>query len=324
MKMVSIIVPVYKTEERIRTCIESVISQTYTDFELLLVDDGSPDGSGKICDAYANTDNRIRVIHKENGGVGSARNVGLQQAIGEYITFLDSDDTWDKDFLENAVNKIGQNDLYMSGIKTYGGKINSNHVSSISAVLTPREFFEKVFVAIPQIYICGPCCKLIKSSVIKNGCLFSLSLRCGEDTDFNLSYMRFVNTIYVDNRSYYNYYRGNENSLYSSYNPQYYSDHVAVYDKWLQLITDLNCSDEAVMRFQQKYAMMLMGNISTAFIHKRSKKEIKSIIKLLSQDKMIKKRMSLKWKNGIIKFLLKCKFVNAVYFFYWLYYKTRV
>lgn len=89
---ISVIVPVYNVEKYLRRCIDSILAQTFTDFELLLIDDGSKDSSGKICDEYAEKDKRIRVFHKENGGVSSARNVGLGNAKGEWIAFIDSDD----------------------------------------------------------------------------------------------------------------------------------------------------------------------------------------------------------------------------------------
>ena len=90
--VLSIIVPVYNVEKYLARCIDSILAQTFTDFELILVDDGSTDNSGEICDEYAGKDPRIIVIHKENGGVSSARNHGLDIARGEYITFVDSDD----------------------------------------------------------------------------------------------------------------------------------------------------------------------------------------------------------------------------------------
>lgn len=90
--MLSVIVPVYKTEDYLRKCVDSILSSSYTDIEVLLVDDGSPDGSGVICDEYAERDPRVRVIHKENGGLSSARNAGMDNARGDYITFVDSDD----------------------------------------------------------------------------------------------------------------------------------------------------------------------------------------------------------------------------------------
>lgn len=103
--LVSIIIPVYKVkEEYLRKCIESVINQTFKDIEIILIDDGSPDNCGAICDEYAQIDNRIKVIHKENGGVSSARNAGLDNAIGEYIMFVDADDWVDCSFAESMYN----------------------------------------------------------------------------------------------------------------------------------------------------------------------------------------------------------------------------
>lgn len=319
--MVSIIVPVYKAEKRISQCIESVLSQTYSDFELILVDDGSPDESGAICDLYAWNDDRIRVIHKKNGGASDARNHGLKQAVGEYITFLDSDDTWNVDFLTNAVNKIGQNDLYISGITMVGGKDDCEFVPKVPNEMTVQELYESIFFDIPQICVSGPCCKLFKRSIIVDKkIVFNLTLRCGEDTDFNLSYMQFVKSVYVDNKSYYNYYRGDPNSLFSSYNPQYYSDHVHVYDKWLKLISDVKCSTKAVEIFCQNYHNALIGNIHMAFLHNRSKKEKKEIICILSKDKVIRTKGQIRGRNSIVKFLLRHNFKFSVYLLFSMYY----
>ena len=88
----SVIIPIYCVEQYLRTCVDSVLSQTFLDFEVILVDDGSPDGCPRLCDEYAKKDARVRVIHKANGGLSDARNIGLSHASGEYILFLDGDD----------------------------------------------------------------------------------------------------------------------------------------------------------------------------------------------------------------------------------------
>ena len=90
---ISVIVPVYKVEKYLHRCIDSILTQTFTDFELVLVDDGSPDGSGAICDEYAKKDKRVKVIHKENGGVNSARLEGFKNSNGKFLVFVDSEDT---------------------------------------------------------------------------------------------------------------------------------------------------------------------------------------------------------------------------------------
>lgn len=116
MPIVSVIIPIYNVEKYLRECIESVLVQTYTDFELILVDDGSPDNCGKICDEYAAKDNRIRVIHKENGGVSSARNCGIDNAKGSQIMFVDGDDTVEPDYIQNLLI-IGDEDMVQGGCK---------------------------------------------------------------------------------------------------------------------------------------------------------------------------------------------------------------
>lgn len=104
--MISIIIPVYNVKLYLDNCIQSVIQQSYTDFECILVDDGSTDGSSEICDQWAEKDNRIIIVHQPNGGVSSARNKGLEQAKGEYICFIDSDDWVDVDYLSAMINNL--------------------------------------------------------------------------------------------------------------------------------------------------------------------------------------------------------------------------
>lgn len=114
MPIISVIVPVYKVEDYIHVCIDSILNQTFTDFELILVDDGSPDHCGDICDAYAEKDNRIRVVHRENGGLSAARNSGLDIAQGSFISFVDSDDMIHPQMLEMLLNAIQTTDANLS------------------------------------------------------------------------------------------------------------------------------------------------------------------------------------------------------------------
>ena len=106
--LISVIIPVYKVEDYLTACVESVLAQTYQTFEIILVDDGSPDNCPQMCDEFAARDSRIRVIHKPNGGLSSARNAGIDGAKGEYLAFLDSDDLWTPLFLERLYRAIGE------------------------------------------------------------------------------------------------------------------------------------------------------------------------------------------------------------------------
>ena len=114
MPIISVIVPVYNVEPWLRECVDSILGQTLRDLELILVDDGSPDSCGAICDEYARADSRVRVIHKKNGGLSSARNAALDIAAGEYVAFIDSDDWIHPEMLETMVSKLRQTDSDMA------------------------------------------------------------------------------------------------------------------------------------------------------------------------------------------------------------------
>ena len=133
MTEISIIIPVYMVEPYIHQCLDSVLNQTFTDFELILVDDGSPDKCGAICDEYAEKDRRVRVIHQENRGQGRARNVGMDLAQGKYIIFLDSDDYWLPSTLETLYTEAEKNQtqlLAFSGVPFWDGIEQSGTISN--------------------------------------------------------------------------------------------------------------------------------------------------------------------------------------------------
>ena len=113
--MISIIIPVYNSEKFLHKCVNSVLHQTFQNWELILVDDGSSDSSGRICDIFAQDNPKVRTIHKENGGVSSARNAGLDVAIGEYIMFVDSDDWLEPELCQELVDGIRQSDIIIGG-----------------------------------------------------------------------------------------------------------------------------------------------------------------------------------------------------------------
>ena len=137
-QLISIIVPVYKVEEYLDKCIKSILNQTYTNLEIILVDDGSPDNCGKICDEYAKNDKRIIVIHKENGGLSDARNKGIEIAKGEYIAFIDSDDYIEKDMFEILYNLSveSHSDISMVSYKEIQNEVIINE---------NKEFTENIF-----------------------------------------------------------------------------------------------------------------------------------------------------------------------------------
>lgn len=141
MDLISIIVPVYKVEPYLDRCVQSIVDQTYSNLEIILIDDGSPDKCPQMCDAWAQKDSRIRVIHKENGGLSDARNAGIQEASGEYIAFVDSDDWLENAFIENLHTAIDQNDCEVAGCRffvTKGEHANSHYAGVRVARIVDR------------------------------------------------------------------------------------------------------------------------------------------------------------------------------------------
>lgn len=170
--MISVIVPVYNVEAYLSKCIESIINQTYDDLEIILVDDGSPDKSGEICDEYAKKDSRIKVIHKENGGLSSARNAGINAANGDLIGFVDSDDYIHPEMYERMYNAIEKEkaDLCMCSFKMvnqFDIVINSTVEPIQNEVLSREECFVRLFGPIGWQYVTVPM-KLYKKNLFNS------------------------------------------------------------------------------------------------------------------------------------------------------------
>lgn len=162
----SIIVPVYKVEQYIHRCVDSILAQTFTDYELILVDDGSPDRCGEICDEYARKDPRVKVIHKKNGGLSDARNAGLDNATGEWLSFVDSDDWIEPDMLEKllinaqkhramiSVGSVAAELLEESGVYTriHPQKTTNNQCTVLETEDALHFFFQNAWAAWDKIY----------------------------------------------------------------------------------------------------------------------------------------------------------------------------
>lgn len=170
--MISVIIPVYNCEKYIHRCIDSVLSQTFTDFELILVDDGSTDGSGKICDDYAIKDTRVKVEHQLNSGVSAARNCGVKTALGEHVTFIDSDDWIDQKFLETLYNACIKNDADISvcGYVMAHSTDEKQNISHKETVMNPREaicYYGDLNLLRKSAHFRSPWAKLIKKSIVE-------------------------------------------------------------------------------------------------------------------------------------------------------------
>ena len=198
---VSIIVPVYNAVNTIGRCIESILNQQYTDFELLLVDDGSRDGSGIICDAYAKRDSRIRVIHKENSGVSDTRNLALEQACGTYLQFLDSDDWITPDATSSLVRAAETNrcDLVIADFyRVVGERVSHKGDIEEDTVLTREEFSAHMMENPADFYYGVLWNKLYRREIVEAHRLrMDPDVNWCEDFMFNLEYIRYAERFYA-------------------------------------------------------------------------------------------------------------------------------
>lgn len=196
---ISIIVPVYKAEKYLYDCLNSILSQKFKDFELLLIDDGSPDKSGEICEEYAKKDERIRVFHVENGGVGRARNIGIDNSMGQWIVFVDADDILLSSYLQMLMS-YDSYDMIIGGHQEFGGYtkdrfVDGEYVIDFKDATSEVLDFNQTYNT-SNILFYYPWGKMFKTEIIKNnGIMFDSKMRIAEDSCFIMEYFTFCNRI---------------------------------------------------------------------------------------------------------------------------------
>lgn len=264
MHKFSIIIPVYKVENYLQECIESVINQTYSNWELILVDDGSPDRCGEICDEYAAKDQRIRVIHKENGGLSSARNAGLNMANGDYVIFLDSDDYW---YLSTMLEEINEKidkcdpDILIFGMLKYFQ--NQNRLESVPlpvcSVVENFSFEKKIeYLILKNIYSACACDKVYKKELLDtNEIRFKEGFR-SEDIDWCAKLLLCRPKICCIEKNYYVYRQQQGESISSTVDIKHLYDILYMIDENLDLAKKQRL--DSVMHFLAKYYVMCMAN----------------------------------------------------------------
>ncbi len=236
---ISVIVPVYNVEKYLSRCIDSILAQTFTDFELLLIDDGSPDSSGKICDEYAKKDGRIRVFHKPNGGVSSARNLGLDYARGEWIAFVDSDDWIHEDcFSVFGIKEIDRVDMIEIPSKRVG--TNKINIPSVSPFIMGEK---DVVFYLSNNFKNEAYYKYLKNTTIDK-LRFNESMKIGEDALFLLEVLSRVKQIYFSHFGFYCYEINPSGAMSSTSIEQIVHQHELLFNK----IKDMNIQDNDITR----------------------------------------------------------------------------
>lgn len=268
MSKVSIIVPIYKVEEYIHKCVDSILGQTYHDIQVLLVDDGSPDCCPDICDEYAKKDSRVIVLHKENGGLVSARKTGLTQATGTYVMYVDGDDWIERDYVEKAMERAVANDAdivvtgYVQGdeytLQSMGNTLQSGLYSDGT-----KKILEKTLLYTGIFYEAG----LIPAAwnkLYKRQNLYSWQMavpdqiKMGEDAAFTYLALLKAKRVFVDNENQGYCYRYVANSMSRSYDNSYFERLNVLYE---YLDYQIKQTNEEVWKQLQYYwcFMILMG-----------------------------------------------------------------
>ena len=270
----SVIIPIYKVEAYLRQCLDSVINQTYRNLEIILVDDGSPDNCGAICDEYAAKDDRIMVIHKSNGGLCAARNDGIRMASGDWLTFVDSDDWCELDYYQSFFDAVGDGE---ADVLCAGGHIREENgqskviLSSVdwtqSGNTSPRQLLPDVLVSRSGqgrrrgVCLCFPWDKLYRTAFLKyNELMYDENLRSWEDLLFNFQVFNNAKMVLgCDHVGYH--YRQVSTSIAHAFNPNKPSSNYSFVSKLYGYIERYDMEEDVL----EAAAAVTMGTIKNSF-----------------------------------------------------------
>lgn len=250
---ISIIVPIYNAEKYLCECIDSILAQTYSDFELLLINDGSTDNSGSICNDYYQKDSRIKVFHKENGGVSSARNLGILKSKGEYICFIDSDDFAENTFLQDLLNTISihKSDIVICKYYEYHESKQKKNIPSTKQVENSGTGIEILNEIIKNDLTYPLWVSIFKATIIKdNNIQFSENIYYGEDQQFIYKALYYCKSFFSLNKTLYNY-RVFSGSALSKKTLRQFDYPLAMIDIFY-FLKNKNVSDELISNFISK------------------------------------------------------------------------
>lgn len=263
---ISIIMPVYKVEEYVGKAIESILAQTFSDWEFLIVDDGTPDKSGEICEEYAAKDSRIKVYHKENGGAPSARNLAIEKAVGKYMYFMDSDD-WAEPQMLGDMYALAERDnaqLVVAGyyIDTYYSDTDyrtDNQTEAAAVYATAEEFRKNAYRLFDKNLLYTPWNKLYRSDyILENNIRFKKTM--WDDFPFNLDVIRDISRVTVTDKQYYHFIRKRAESETAAYRPNMYEKREQEHDWMVELYKAWGIDDENSMEFlARRYVERFVG-----------------------------------------------------------------
>ncbi len=317
MDLISLIVPIFKVEKYLDRCIESIVNQTYKNLEIILIDDGSPDKCGDICDEWAQKDTRIKVIHKVNGGVSSARNAGLDIATGEYVAFIDPDDYVSLDMFEYIINEIDDPQIDIVEYNVYN--VIENEFVENRSTLKIYNSFDEILLAMFSLYLSTGINKLYRRSIIgdvRYNCEFVVA----EDALFFVECCKNAKKLKCLEKPVYYYVHHDSSMTHKPFHDRMFDffnvlDYIATY-----------CSDERVtIAFNYYYIYLCFTFLSRMLLQQVCLNRLSELrVILLKYKKHILFEKPIKVRNGVRKYGIKQKiFVLLLWgcpkFFYSLY-----
>ena len=321
--LISVIVPVYNVEKYLRQCLESLLHQTYPNTEIIMVNDGSKDRSGVICDEYAEKYDFVKVVHKENAGLGMARNTGMEQMTGKNVTFVDSDDWLNRDLLEILYKSLISNhvDFCKSGFQRV-----KNDGTVVSVTKYKNEIFEgdrakkellpRMVGSSPSQHDSVEMCVwggLYNAEIIQSHNLKFPSERelISEDLVFNIDYMQYANGGYTIDALGYNY-RVNDHSLTMAYRPDRYKACSNFYIEMEKKLKNLGYDDMTLLRLKRMFFIHVRMCIRQA-ISKLSLKQNRAYIQTICSDSLLRNVIDsypvnrLGFRQAMFLYLIECK-----------------
>lgn len=298
----SIIIPIYNCSKYINRCINSILNQKYRNYEIILINDGSNDNSNIICDNYKEKYEFIKVIHQENRGVSSARNVGINNAIGEYIVFLDIDDYLEKDFFFDVTKIINENPKielitfgFFSEVENENlEKISTDKVFYKSKIYNSRNDIKNDFVDLwDKSMLYNIWNKIYLRKIIVNNNIKFPNNYWGEDVEFNKLYLNEINSLYLSEKCYYHYIREREGATTKIYKPDFFNIRKKEFEEFNQYFELWNIKKEDYYEFScRRYIERLLGCIENIYCSKLNFLQRYKTIKKMINDKVTREALN--------------------------------
>lgn len=336
--LVSIIVPVYNTSSYLPKCIYSLINQTYSNIEIILVNDGSTDNSLEVLKEFARKDKRIKVLNQENKGVSAARNLGIENATGIYIMFVDSDDRIDFEMCQQMINIAVDRkvDIVLSSyLRHY-----KNNIIKPRYILPKEKYYSKNecdelrrrLFGLVDYELIDPSqadslgtsfAKLFKTDIIIYNKLYFIDLKLigsAEDVLFNIEYFKYVNSAYYINKCFYHYRKEDNKSITSTYRPDLYNQWQVLFGKFNKIIEDENLNKNFALALNNRITLSIIGlGLNILASEKTGKEKRKELNEILATqeyrsacDNLSLSFFPIHWK--LFFYFVKKRFVVGIYF----------